>query len=137
MTFSRLVTTTSGIEVVVTIAREAGVVTAYADAIPSPLTRQYDEIYSRASQDYLAAAATHGPSRAGDPPLTGAEKYLAEIRIALSELPADGADPGIRYLGGDGTEWRSVWKWSLQPTPTRFEIRTPLGVSPIDLSTPN
>lgn len=97
MTFSRMVTTTSGIEVVVTIAREDGAVTAYADAIPSPLTRQYDEMHSRATHDYLAAAATHGPSRAGEAPLTGAEKYLAEIRISLSERPADGADPGIRY----------------------------------------
>jgi hypothetical protein len=126
-TRSSTVTTTSGIEVVITFACVDGRVSATGEAVPSPITEEYDASYRREERRYLAAVAAHGLAAAGDPPLDGAVRYLMEIDIVPSESPLGRPDGAVRSIGGSGTEWRVVWHWAepVHRFPISFTIRTP------------
>lgn len=128
------VTTTSGIEAVVTFVLADGIATATADAVPSEFTRSYDEAYLRAEKLYLESVAARGLSEAGEPPLSGAETYLAEIEVRpLGLIDEPETSRGVRYTGGSGTEWRVVWTWPSVPTPAQFELSTPLATETIQV----
>ena len=123
-TVSTRVTTSGGIAVDVVIVRADGIVTATADAVSSELTRSYDELFLREEARYLEAVATHGLCMAGEPPLSGAEKYLAEVEVRPVESMGASEAAGVRYTGGGGTEWKVVWTFLSAPTPAQFAVTT-------------
>lgn len=124
---SSTVTTTSGIQVVITFACVDGQVSATGEAIPSRVTEEYDESYRQDERRYLDVVAARGLAAAGDPPLDGAVRYLMEIDIVPSESPSGRPDRAVRSIGGSGTEWRVVWRWAepVHRFPIPFTIRTP------------
>jgi hypothetical protein len=128
------VTTTSGIEAVVTFVLAGGIATATADAVPSEPTRSYDEACLRAENLYLESVAARGLSEAGEPPLSGAETYLAEIEVRPVGLKGEpGTSRGVQYAGGSCIQWRVVWTRPSVPTPAQFKLSTPLATTTIQL----
>lgn len=135
MTTATTVTTTSGVEVVVTFLLVDSILTATATALTSPFTRNYDQFYLQEEARYLESVAAHGLSEAGEPPLSGAEQYLTEIEIRPTILASPpGTDDSVRYSGGSGTEWTVVWTWSSPSNPAQFIVVTPISTTTIQMT---
>jgi len=104
------VTTSAGIEVVLTLRVHVTSVIITATAIESLATTTHDRLQAARELEYRQRAAELGIAAAGDPPLSASHIFLSEINI-IPPQELRGIGKLVKYVGGSGSEWTTVWEW--------------------------